>query len=45
MANHEVVQTVRDALSADNAVDRLRHEVLDIRQGTDNLTILAVDLR
>ncbi|MFW6142958.1 MAG: PP2C family serine/threonine-protein phosphatase [Desulfovermiculus sp.] len=45
MANHEVAQTVRDALSADDAVDRLRHEVLDIRQGTDNLTILAVDLR
>lgn len=45
MSNQEVAHTIQEALNADEAVDRLRHEVLDIRQGTDNLTILAVDLR
>lgn len=45
MSNQEVAHTIQDASDADEAVDRLRHEVLDIRQGTDNLTILAVDLR
>ncbi|MDZ7760632.1 MAG: PP2C family protein-serine/threonine phosphatase [Desulfovermiculus sp.] len=45
MSNQEVANTIGDALIAEEAVDRLRHEVLDIRQGTDNLTILAVDLR
>ena len=45
MSNTEVAAAVQDAADAHEAVDRLRHEVLDIRQGTDNLTILAVDLR
>ncbi len=45
MANQEVAHTVQGARDAKEAVDRLRHEVLVIRQGTDNLTILAVDLR
>lgn len=45
MSNKEVAAAVHDAADAEDIVDRLRHEVLDIRQGTDNLTILAVDLR
>ena len=45
MQNQEVAHTVQGARDAKEAVDRLRHEVLVIRQGTDNLTILAVDLR
>jgi serine/threonine protein phosphatase PrpC len=45
MSNPEIAAVVHDASDVQDAVERLRHEVLDIRQGTDNLTILAVDLK
>jgi len=45
MNNQEVAEVVHSASDAEDAADKLRHEVLDIRQGTDNLTILVVDLR
>ncbi|MFO7801609.1 MAG: PP2C family protein-serine/threonine phosphatase [Desulfovermiculus sp.] len=45
MSNQEAAEIVHSASDAEEAADRLRHEVLDIRQGTDNLTILVVDLR
>jgi serine/threonine protein phosphatase PrpC len=45
MSNQDVAEVVQGAADADEAVERLRHEVLDIRQGTDNLTVLVVDLR
>jgi serine/threonine protein phosphatase PrpC len=45
MSNLDVAAIMQDAQDAEDAAWRLRHEILDIRQGTDNLTILIVDLR
>jgi serine/threonine protein phosphatase PrpC len=45
MSNQDVAAAIHNAADADEAAERLRHEVLDIRQGTDNLTVLVLDLR
>jgi serine/threonine protein phosphatase PrpC len=44
MANEEVAAIAGETSDPQELVDRLRREVLEVRMGMDNLTIVAVDL-
>lgn len=44
MSNNEVAEAARDEPDAEALAERLRQEVLEVRMGTDNLTILILEL-